>query len=392
MKYILVLILLISSFSVSAKHATYLELLRLSPSVQEFEDDAGNVKMTELYLREVVDDMHDAGVDTIVIMYVEYFGFWFFPRNSYDFDYDTGTAGQYWHTKLSDPRVENFDPLDVILSQAEVNGQHVFIGLGRNGDTSLIEDLLTEYNGASVPLKYGLTVNQRVDVAVSRTQQVAYEISVAYGGYSSFSGWYLSHEISHLESGNSYLSKVTQNGVIPLRSYGKPILISPADTADISSFTAGNSILVSGVDIVAPQDAVGAGTDFVNNVYTFNQNIPISQINAVFTNWKNAVTVANNWLANNGNPRPQIKLWSNTEMWEMDGPLYEKDYPTKIRRVVKQLEQYSNIVEKHSFNAWFGMVDSGATSLSPVQNHHGRTDVKDRAEGLFYFLKNEALQ
>jgi hypothetical protein len=347
--------------------------------------------MTEQYLREVIDDMHDAGVDTIIIMYVEYQGFWFFPRGNYDYDYETSRAGQYWHNLLSDPRVENFNPLDVVLSQAELNGQQVFVGLGRNGDKELIEDLFAVFNGASDPLTHGLSLNLRVDLAVSRTQQVAYEIDRDYGGYASLAGWYLSHEISHLESGNSYVTKVTQNGLIPLRSLGRPILMSPADTLDIADVSAGNSILISGVDIIAPQDAVGAGHDFINKSTTYNVNIPLSQVKGVFTSWRNAVNVANAWLSNNGNPRNAIQLWSNTEVWQMDGPNYDKDYPAKIRRVVRQLEEYSGLVDKHSFNIWFGAIDSGRNSLSPSQHHHGRSDVKDRAEGLFHFLKNESL-
>ncbi len=382
-------------------HATYIEFLKLSPLVQKFEDETGTVRMTEEYLRETVDEMHSVGIDTIIIMYVEYQGFWFFPRDSYYDDYDTTIKndigvevprpGFYWRDGIFDPNVEDFNPLDVVLSQAEINGQKVFVGLGRNGDSKLIEDLFKDFLGVPVAPLFGLNLEQRLSLAVSKTQQIAYDINQAYGGYQSLAGWYLSHEISHLESGNRYIAEVTQGGVIPLRVFDKPILMSPADTLDLTSVSAGNSALLSGVDIIAPQDSVGPGYDVATKDYTYNQSIPIANARSLFLNWRTAIDIANNWLSANGNPRDQMQLWSNTEVWEMSGPDYEFDYPAKISRVVKQIDQYSDIVDKLSFNVWFGLVDSGENSLSPVQNQDRRNDVKDRAEGLYNFFKNLSL-
>lgn len=216
------------------------------------------------------------------------------------------------------------------------------------------------------------------------------EIDQNYGHYSALEGWYLSHEISHLSTGNNYVRGVTVLGGNALRNLGKPIMMAPADTQDIGDYTAGNNILISGVDIIAPQDAVGSGYDFFNNVNTFSESVPLSQINGIFGQWDSAIQVANNWLADNGGAR-QIDLWSTTELWKMDGPAYGNAYPAKIRRIVKQLENTPSPVTKNIFYAWLGMVDSGDNSLRPSQVYNGISNTADRSEGLFSFIKNDAL-
>lgn len=345
--------------------ASYWELLRLFPSVQQFKDASGSVVMTEQYLRETVNDAHAAGVDTIIIPYVEYFGHWFYERASYPADFDAGkNAGAYWHD-AAPAGVENFSPLTAIIDQAEQNGQVVFFGLGRNGDTPLLGDIHTVNTGGADPWRYGLSINARLGRAVDQTKQVAADLWALYGTSPAFGGWYLSHEISHLATANNYLMAVNYStGTDGLRYYGKPILAAPAHTHDIGVPAAVNNLLISGVDIFAPQDAVGAGYNFATGANTFNPGVTIPQLPSMYQGWLTAVTSVNNWLAANGHAR-RLQLWTTTELWQMNGPAYANDYPASPSRVAQQLNNSAWLTHKVSFYAWFGMVDSGNNSLAP---------------------------
>lgn len=345
--------------------AAYWELLRLFPSVQQFKDESGAVVMTEHYLRETVNDAHAAGVDTIIIPYVEYFGHWFYPRATYPEDFDAGkNAGAYWHD-AAPAGVEDFNPLTAILDQAEQNGQVVFFGLGRNGDTPLLGDIHTVNTGGADPWRYGLSINARLGRAVDQTKQVAADLWSLYGTNPAFGGWYLSHEVSHLATANNYLMAASySSGPDGLRYYGKPIIAAPAHTHDIGSLSAINDLLISGVDIFAPQDAVGAGYSFANGSLTFNPAVTLPQLPSVYQAWLTAVTGVNNWLAANGHTR-RLTLLSTTELWQMDGPSYANDYPASPARVAQQQANSSWLTHGQAFYAWLGMVDSGGNSLTP---------------------------
>lgn len=363
--------------------AAYYELLRLFPSVQKFTDRNGESRMSEAYLRQTVNDAYACGVDTIIIPYVEYFGHWFYSRSAYPADFDAGkNAGTYWH-ESAPTGVESFSPLTAIIDQAKENGQSVFFGLGRNGDTPLLADIHTVNTGGADPWRYGLSINSRLDRAIAQTKAVAEDLWALYGNNPAFGGWYLSHEVSHIATANNYLMGVTAQGAVPLRSYGKPIMSAPAHTHDIESYWAVNSLLISGVDIFAPQDAVGAGYNFSTGGYTFNSGVTIPQIPSVFQSWLTAVTGVNSWLTANGHSR-KVSLWSTVEAWQMDGPSYSDDYPASAERLAQQLSTAEWLTDKQAIYAWLGMIDSGSNDLHAVVK-------KGSAKDLYDFLKARPL-
>jgi hypothetical protein len=299
--------------------AAWFELLRLSPSVQSFIDGSSNILMTEQYVREVIDEMATTGVDTVIIPYTEYFGYWFYtPGFAYPTDHDTSSTGQYWHTKLADGRVGNFNPVQVILDQAQRNNMRVFLGLGRNGDTPLLQDL---YNVNVLlqadPNRYGLSLATRLTNAINRTRQVAADLISQFGSYRSFYGFYISHEPGHVNSANSYLTPVTGTaGANPaLRTHGKPIMAAPGiviDAAATSTFA--DTLVASGCDIFAPQDSAGPGTDYDTGYYTFVPQNAINDIAAHQDKWRRAVNIANGKTKLSGR---RIDLFVTAEAWEM---------------------------------------------------------------------------
>lgn len=348
----------------------------MSSGVQIFEDDAGTAQFTKAYLEEIVDDMYLKG-QNIIVWYVEYFGFWFFtPTFSYPYDYDASRTGEFWHDLLGSPAtVENFDAVGTILERAQRNGQKVILGLGRNGDTPLIQDLKDiNIGGNPDPNRYGLSINTRLSNAVARTREVAADLVSQYGSYSSFYGFYLSHETGHIGVGNNYYTACnTGAGADPnLQSYGKEILIAPGNTVDLagdSTFAA--KLDASGATIFAPQDAVGAGTNLSTGAYTFSASTTIPQLASYFGTWKTAADLSS------------VELWSVSENWRMDGPTYDNDYPAAWAGTYgysAQLSATRSYVSQQIQYATLGYIHSDDFSLRPRQPYHGKADYRDRAE------------
>ena len=302
--------------------ATWVELLRLSPAITQFENQSGDQTnaMNETYFRGMIREISSVGIQSIILPYIEYQGFWFYkPGFAFPYDYDTSRLGQYWADWLTAyPNVTPFNPLAVMLDECAKLGMRVYVGLGRNGDTPILNDIYAvNILGTPDPMRFGLSLHTRLSNAVSRTQQVAADINAQYGHIPSLAGFYISHEPDHLASSNNYLAPVTTTGGAnpSLRSYGKPIMVapsSPLDLAATSSFA--NAMIASGCDIFLPQDSVGPGFDFNSNVYTYVPTVPIGQIAAHFSKWNAAATIAN---AKRTLSNRSIRLWTTTEIWQM---------------------------------------------------------------------------
>lgn len=302
--------------------AAYFEYLRLSPGVTQFESQDGTQTnaMNETYFREVIREMANNGIQTIVVPYVEYLGFWFYkPSFAYPYDYDTSRTGKYWTDWLTGfPNVITFNPVSVMLDECAKLGVHVYLGLSRNGDTPLMNDLyLVNVLGNPDPMRYGLSLSTRLTNAINQTRQIAADLVAQYGTVPSFAGFYISHEPDDMAAANNYLTPVTfTGGANPsLRSYGKPIMVAPSSPIDLAATsTFANTLIASGCDIFMPQDSVGPGYNFNTNLYTYVPSVSISQLAAHYTTWQNAVTIAN---AKQTLSDRSIRLWSTTEVWQM---------------------------------------------------------------------------
>ena len=309
--------------------AAWFELLRLSPNVTAFDTNPGGLSnyMTEAYLRETIQEANDAGINTIIVPYVEFLGFWFYtPSFSYPTDHDTTQTGDYWHDQLLGvyPKVDNFNPVHVILQECEVLKIKVFLGLGRNGDTLLFSDLSLYYDnptgnpaGGADPVRYSLSLTTRLSNAQDRTRQVAADLVNQFDSFPSFHGFYISHEPDEFEFSNQYTANVTLvAGTDPtLRSYGKAILIGPPSPSDLAASAAFAARLVaSGCDIFAAQDSAGPGHDYDNARDTFIPTVTTALLDGHYDLWRQAMDIANS-IASISTRR--LTLWSNTEVWKM---------------------------------------------------------------------------
>lgn len=369
--------------------SAFVELLRLSPGVTKFETSDGTTTniMTEQFYREMLGEMAANGIQSVVLPYVEYQGLWFYkPGFAYPYDYDTSRDGDFWWDWISGtwPNVENFDPVRVTLEECAQLGMHVYLGLGRNGDSALLNDLYdVNIGGQPDPIRYGLTLALRLSNACNRTREVAADLIDQFGHYPSFGGFYISHEPDHLGSANNYLSNVTLvSGDHPmLRSYNKPIMVAPSSPIDLSvSGGFPTAVINSGCDIFLPQDSVGPGADLDTGDYTYDPDTTIPQLADHFALWQNVMRIVN---AKQALTNRSVRLWITTETWQMDGPNYDNDYPADFSRVHSQLLEEWPFIESVCLYSWFGMMDSGSASLRLMQTNSGKSDYRTRASALY---------
>lgn len=248
--------------------------------------------VTEASVRAAVDAYRDIGFRSLILVY---------PESVYS------GAGFYYPSRVFKEFGNrcDFDVIGTILNQASKNGQHVFVGLGRGADLNLT------WTGFDDP--------ERNADAITHSIKVATELWTLYGHEPSFYGWYLSHEANAIARASaSYYNPVTRF----LRTFeaDKPVLISPSGTPEVSP----DALKECEADVVVYQDAVGAG--YVPYKYTYDPDQRIQSLDEVFA----AYAVAHRGARQH--------LWSNLEVWRMDGPEYRDARPAKLERVLRQLK------------------------------------------------------
>lgn len=296
--------------------AGWLDLLGLLQSVYP-----RNREATAQDLREIVDAMHRIGMDTAIITYVEYQGHFFYPSalSFADRDMGTQTEGQWL----------DYDAVETILSQADCNGMHVFLGLGRGGDTGLMID--------------GLADSARLQADIRTSQSVAAELWQRYGQHPSFYGWYSTHEMNGLAASSAFYDPVADfcHGLCP----EKPFMVAP----DGSPLTDPETLRHSHVDIFCYQDAVGTG--YVPGQYTWDPERRMAQLTSVYTDYQHRHQSA------------RKHLWADLELWEMAGPTYANPYPANWSRVRRQLIAEASLVEMITGYEFLGFMQAPESSL-----------------------------
>jgi len=277
---------------------------------------------TEHTLRGSMDTMKRLGMNVLIIAYVEYGGTFFYPSRLEFYDRDV--------QRMARGEECPFDVVGTILSQADQNAMHVFLGLGRGGDTHL----LWEFEKADWP--------ERNAAALDLGKRVAQELWERYQHHPSFYGWYFTHEMNDLAKASAYYNPLAD--FCHSLSPDKPVLVAPAGTPIITP----QSLLQSQVDIFAYQDAVGAG--YVPYRYTYHPENRLAMLDEVYTRYRD-------WHA----PAPK-HLWSTLEIWEMDGRQgYGGSYPAAFQRVKRQIEIEAKYVQMLTGYAYFGFLQGPQT-------------------------------
>lgn len=282
-----------------------------------------------------VDAMHAVGIDTIVIAYSEYIA------NGWGAFYDSDNPELL-------PHALGFDVVGTLLDAAEVNGQHVYVGLGRGWDVYLA------YLGLGDPA--------RVASGLEHSFEVADELWDLYGDSDAFYGWYVTHETADIAAASVLFDPLAD--YLRTKSPDKPVLLAPSGTPVASASTIG----ASAVDVFAYQDAVGAGyigpdasclpscvgphgTFTSGYAYTFNPYNRIADLEALFSLYES-------WHVGNDKI-----IWADLESWEMAGPAYSGAYPATTQRLVDQIAAEAPYVDVLSVYAWPGFFAPSDSTL-----------------------------
>ncbi|WP_168205192.1 DUF4434 domain-containing protein [Bythopirellula goksoeyrii] len=272
---------------------------------------------TEQDLRDAIDSCYKIGMTSLIISY---------PEAVYL------NNGMYYPSQVfeEDDSTVSFDVVGTILNQASKNGQHVIVGLGRG------PDLLLTWTG--------FDDRERNEAALAHSMKIATELWALYKHEPSFYGWYLSHEANDIaQASKSYYNPITKF----LRTFeaDKPVLISPSGTPLLPP----GALEDSDVDIIAYQDAVGSG--YVPYENTFDPQRRIETLEEVYSTYANA---------HRGTDK---HLWTNLEIWQMDGPAYGNSYPPSFDRVFQQLEIEKKYVDVISTYTVLGYMESPSAEV-----------------------------
>lgn len=270
---------------------------------------------TEEDVRGYVDAFHDIGINVLILTYSELI---------------MSDMGAYWPSKLPELQKQTFpwDPVGTIIDQAAKNGQHVIVGPGRGEDLHLL------WGGFDEP--------DRVRAGVHFTNRKVAELWNLYGHYPSFYGWYISHEANDIAKANRYYNEVADF----MREFSpdKAIMISPSGTPMLSP----EVISGSRYEMFVYQDAVGSG--YIPYENTWNPFRRIEMLEEVYTHYAEM-------------HEPTRKhLWSNLEIWRMDGPTYSNSYPAPWDQVKTQIDIHKKHVDWITTYELFGMMEPPGTA------------------------------
>jgi len=262
-------------------------------------------------IKNEIDAMKRIGMSTIIITYVEY-KISFYPSNFLDFPY------------------YGIDVVGLILEQADKNGMHVFLGLGRGNDDLLLWEGLGDYD--------------RIQKGIDFSNSVAQELWDMYGHHPSFYGWYLTHEANDIGRASNYYNPVAD--FCKNLSPEKPVMIAPAGTPIISEWL----LNTSKVDIFAYQDAVGAG--YKNYEYTHDPEIRIADLDSVYGYYSS--------LHENTNKH----IWTDLEIWRSNPETgYTPFIPGPIDQIKKQINLEAKYVDFITGYEFFSMMEPEESTL-----------------------------
>ncbi len=239
--------------------------------------------------------MKRIGMNVVIITYVE-------------------QNGPYYPTKIKElgAPLLKFDAVEAILSQADANDMHVFVGLGRGPDTFL--------------LWIGLKDPERISKGLELSKKVAAELWERYHHHPSFYGWYFTHEMNDLAGASAYYDPLAD--FCHAFSPDKPVIVAPAGSPIITP----DLLRSSHVDIFAYQDAVGTG--YKDYKYTLDPEIRLADLPEVFAHYMEM-------HKNTGK-----HLWADLEVWRANPETgYTPFHPGPIDQIKRQIAIEAQYVE-----------------------------------------------
>jgi len=263
-------------------------------------------------VRNKIDAMRRIGMNVAIVTYVEYHMYPYYPSEVFKYP----------------PRL-TFDVIEAVLSQADQNGMHVFLGIGRGSDWLLLWD--------------GLSDSLRMQRAVDLSSRVATELWQRYHHHPSFYGWYFTHEMNDLPRASAYYDPLAD--VCHAFAPDKPVMVAPSGNPIFSPQILKNSH----VDIFAPIDCVGPG--YKDHKYTLNPEIRIADLPEVYGHFRDVFEGTGK------------HLWTDLEIWRFNKTEDAPTIPAPFDQVKRQIEIESRYVEMLTAYEFFGMMEAPESTL-----------------------------
>ncbi|MEX2310363.1 MAG: DUF4434 domain-containing protein [Pirellulales bacterium] len=262
---------------------------------------SGFASMSAAWWQTELGAMKNIGMDTVVVNYVAYDNFYFYP------------------TSVPGGSPFAVDSIERIMDAADQHGMKVYLGLHLDPDQFTTS-----------------TFNLQANLAQGQAELS--EMWTRYGSHASLAGWYMPQEFSDYMVFNqpqlrdniiAYTSAVTNQAH---GSSGLPMIISPyfgqnPNAAAYANWWNTTGLPQTGVDIVAMQDGVGTHrTTIAQSQTVFQALAPV--------------------MANHG-----VEFWANNESfnqihgWPVDTQPWAAQ-PTGIGTFVAQIESTNPFVEK----------------------------------------------
>jgi hypothetical protein len=275
-----------------------------------------------------VDEIHGAGMDTIVLMSTALDDKAFYPSTFLD---------RRWELACE-------DPVEALLSAADRNGQKVFVSAGFYGHTTEETSDAPDY--------------------FEWHQHLTEDLFARYHTHPSFYGWYIPNEASiesHYSDGfMAFTPRLTAH--LRALSPDRKILIAPYGTNQVAEddrFV--EQIQSLGVDFIAYQDEIGV------------RKTRLDQLDAIYSRLRRL------------HDRAGVPLWADVEIFEFEGDVYRSPLiPASLERILRQLSILSPYVEKILCYQYHGLMNPPDSS-----QHCGHPDTVRLYQEYLRWLKQE---
>lgn len=240
------------------------------------------------------------------------------------------------------------------------------------------------------PVRYGLTMAERMTRAVDSTRQLASWIYAKWGSSPAFRGFYSAHEPDSLEASGEFFGRCwTGVGTYPaLSSYttrdGKQVEWWMSPASPIDNFYANvarvrAALITSGVSHIAEQDSVGAGVNRLTGIsgWIAGQATTLDQLYASHLAYRQI-------LAGTG-----IEFIGHSELWEMAGPAYDKPYPATPARLASQWSYGQALTHSSSLYQTVAYLARPTDAIQPPVSTSGSATFRARAQALYAGLVAE---
>jgi hypothetical protein len=291
-----------SPYAGGALRTIWLEPDAILPGVVTRVDNLNQIRITRNYVVQKIIRLGEIGFRRFIIAYDEKNGrvYTRYPAGVTPINPATGLPLTWWRdTQLPSlfPYIEDFDIIEAYFAgAAQVPGAEVIIGLGRDNDLQMLNDLYSvQVLAAPDPMTFSKTVVQRRDVCVVSGQNRAVNLFSRFGALRCFEGWYSGHETDHVASSAQFYSRLFNvSGTYPaLNTYKKAdrtpttCHISPASPIDFANTDVfATACLDCKADVLWPQDSVGYGLNYSTGRDCFSRFVSISGADTHFQTWR----------------------------------------------------------------------------------------------------------